>query len=158
MFEHPEEHAVTMLRPSACYRHIYPKPWNLARISYFFEHQLDSSLPPPDAYAECIGLVETWKRRWRGPQRPRLTYVKTWGSISIHDSREQPTSSIRYDGPYAALYEACADARERDELVELLACDTEWLDAALAGFVERRLMISLDGAHLALALPQNPHY
>jgi ribosomal peptide maturation radical SAM protein 1 len=158
MFEHPEEHAVTMLRPAACYRHIYPKPWSLARISYFFEHQLDASLPPPGAYAECIRLVEQWKQRWRGPHRPTLTYVKTWDSISVHDGRQQPTVSVRYDGHHATLYEACADARDREELRALVPCDDDWLDGALAEFVERRLMIALDGRYLALALPHNPNY
>ena len=44
MFEEPEEHAISVLTPAACYRHIYPPGYNLGRVSYFLAliHRLTS--------------------------------------------------------------------------------------------------------------------
>jgi hypothetical protein len=57
MLEQPSEHSITMLRPSGCYRYIYPPGYNLRRVSYFFEHRVADILPDA-AYDECQELVE----------------------------------------------------------------------------------------------------
>jgi ribosomal peptide maturation radical SAM protein 1 len=159
MFEQPEEHAITLLRPSACYRHIYPPEYNLRRISYFFEHEMADILPDA-AYDECFSLVGDWTRRWKGRHRPYLTYVKTWGSISIHDGRRGPRRSYRLDDEQATLYELCLDAKSRDELAAAVnpELEGEWLDRSLAELVDRELVAALDGKYLALALPENPYF
>ena len=115
MFEDPDGHSITMLRPSACYRHIYPPDYDLRRISYYFEHQVGDILPP-SGYQECIKLVDEWTARWNGPDRPKLRYVKTWDSISIHDLRNGRAKGYRYDDERAALYELCAESKSREEI------------------------------------------
>lgn len=157
MFEDPEKHSITMLRPSACYRHIYPSDYDLRRVSYYFEHQVGDILPP-SGYQECIKLVDEWTARWHGADRPTLRYVKTWESLSIHDRRNGHARGYRYDGERAALYELCAESKSRDEITAAFEGDTEWIDGALAEFVDLDLVILLDDRYLALALPDNPHH
>ena len=157
MFERPSEHSITMLRPSRCYRYIYPAGYDLRRVSYFFEHQVGDILSD-ESYHECQDLVSGWTKRWKQPTRPSLRYLKTWDSVSIHDRRQATPKAYRYDGDRAALYELAADATDEEEMLSKLGCDAEWLQAALRELVDRGLMAHLDGKYLALALPQNPHY
>ncbi len=158
MFEQPAAHSIAFLRPSTCYRHIYPTDYDLNRIAYFFEHGFDRDLPVEGPRA-CRTLVSAWKRRWTGADpRPTLRYVKTWRSVSIHDGRGDRTKGYRYDDDRAQLYELCADARSRDEIAVAMGCDDPWLDQALADFTARDLMIRLDDRYLALALPENRYH
>jgi ribosomal peptide maturation radical SAM protein 1 len=157
MFEQPSEHSITMLRPSRCYRYIYPAGYNLRRVSYYFEHQVADILADGD-YDECLDLVEDWKQRWGRPARPSLSFLKTWDSLSIHDRRGPSPKAYRYDDDWATLYEFAADATDEEEMQRKLGCEAEWLQGALREFVDRGLMVHLDDKYLALALPQNPHY
>jgi ribosomal peptide maturation radical SAM protein 1 len=157
MFERPAEHAVSALRPAACYRHIYPAGYDLNRVSYFFEHELEGELPQA-GYRECHDLVADWKSRWASAPRPYLRYLKTWDSVSIHDGRHGTRRSHRFDDAEARLYELCADAKAKDELLAELGCEAAWLDAALARFIDLDLMVGLDGRYLSLALPENPYF
>jgi ribosomal peptide maturation radical SAM protein 1 len=157
MFEQPSAHSISFLRPSACYRYIYPADYDLRRIAYFFEHGFDRELPV-DGPRECRTLVQGWKQRWADGRRPSLHYVKSWRSVSIHDGRGKATRGYRYDDREAALYELCADARTREELRAAVDGDDAWLDRTLAGFVDRDLMLCLDDRYLALALPDNPYH
>jgi ribosomal peptide maturation radical SAM protein 1 len=158
MFERPDDHAVRGLRPSACYRYIYPPSYDLSRVSYFFEHDTDGPLPR-EVYQECIDLVAGWKRKWaKKNNRPYLRMVKTWESVSIHDGRTEKYRSYRFDDADAALYEQCADARTAEELTGELACSADWLRRTLRRFVDLELMVHLDDKYLALALPANPYH
>jgi len=157
MFEEPSAHSISFLRPSACYRYIYPADYDLRRIAYFFEHGFDRELPV-DGPRECRALVHGWKQRWADGRRPSLRYVKSWRSVSIHDDRGKATRGYRYDDREAALYELCADARTREQLRAAADGDDAWLDRTLAGFVDRDLMLCLDDKYLALALPDNPNH
>ena len=157
MYEEPSAHSISFLRPSACYRYIYPADYDLRRIAYFFEHGFDRELPL-DGPRECRTLVHGWKQRWADGRRPYLRYVKSWQSVSIHDGRGEVVRSCRYDGREAALYELCADAHTREELRAAVDGDDAWLDRALADFVDRDLMLCLDDRYLALALPDNPYH
>ena len=157
MFEQPEEHAISVLSPAACYRHIYPPGYSLRRVSYFFEHQIGNVLPD-EGYDECFDLVTEWKDTWKDGERPYLYYVKTWDSVSIHDGRTSHRDGYRFDDERASVYEACVDAKTKDELVQELSCEAGWLDSTLGEFVEKDLMVFSDDRYLALALPENPYY
>ena len=157
MFERPGEHSIAVLRPSACYRHIYPPDYDLRRVSYFFEHEIDDILPD-EGYRECLKLVAEWKARWKGGSRPYLRYVKTWESVSVHDGRNGSPRRYRFDDREAALYELCADAMSREDLVAHFNGQAAWVDETLQGFVDKDLMLFLDDRYLSLALPHNPYH
>jgi ribosomal peptide maturation radical SAM protein 1 len=157
MFEKPDQHGVNGLRPAGCYPYIFPKGFDLARIGYFFEDDR-AGVPDESAYAECTEIVAEWRRRWDQGPRPKLSYLKTWDSVSVHDQRNGEAKSYRFDGRAARLYELCADAKRRDDLLAAFEGDEKFLDATLADFAEKQIAISLDGKWLALALPENPHH
>lgn len=158
MFARPTEHSISALRPSSCYRHIYPPEYDLRRVAYFFEHDLDGQMPH-DGYRECFDLVAEWKQRWKKkPQRPYLRYLKTWESVSIHDGRGTERCSHRFDDEKALLYELCADAKTKGELLAEIDRDASWLEDALQQFVDMDLMVFMDDRYLSLALPENPYH
>ena len=158
MFEQPGEFSISVLRPSACYAYIYPPGYNLRRVSYFFEHEMGDVLPEQE-YEECLQLVAGWTRRWKeARRRPYLSYLKTWDSISVHDGRWDEPRGYRFDGPRAAVYELCADAKDRAEIAAAADCDEGWLADVLEDYLERDLMVHVDGRYLALALPENPFF
>jgi hypothetical protein len=113
---------------------------------------------PQDGYHECFDLVAQWKQQWKNPRRPYLHYLKTWESVSIHDGRKSARCSHRFDDKEARLYELCADAKTKRELLAEIDGDPAWLEDTLLQFIGKDLMISMDNKYLSLALPENPYH
>ena len=157
MFERGEELGVTKLRPAGCYPYLFPKSFDLRRISYFFEDDR-RGVPKAPAYRTCEAVVRQWRERWEREPRPQLTYTKTWDSLSVLDTRGKAPRTVRLDDREARLYEACADARRREDLVAALDGDAAFVDGALARLEAQDLVLHLDDRWLALALPANPHH
>lgn len=157
MYEAPTEQKMGSLVPTAVYQHLYPPDFDLSRISYYFE-DTRTNVPAPEAYEECLSLVDEWTARWKDSHRPTLTSFKTPGSLSIFDARRGKTVATRFDERAAELYEYCADARRTVDVVERFGEDRTWLDATLAEMLEKQLLLDLDGRYLALALPVNPNH
>src|SRR5205085_6601004 len=110
-----------------------------------------------EGYNELFRLSGIWQQRWRERPRPYLKYRKSWATIRIEDGRKPQARTYTYSDATAALYEYCADARSRKEL-EARFDAADWVGAALDEFVERDLLIYLDGRYLSLALPANPNF
>jgi hypothetical protein len=55
------------------------------------------------------------------------------------------------------LYEYCADARTIHDITAAFGADA-WIGPALHDFVEKDLMLFLDGRYLSLAVPANPTF
>ncbi len=157
MFEKADQHGITNLRPSACYPFIYPKHFDLRRIGYFFENERER-VPDPSAWDECLDVVAEWTERWKRGPTPTLTYVKAWKTVTIHDHRTGQPRAYRYDDRAADLYEWCADAKRKEDLVARLDGDQAFVDATVAEMVARDVLLDLDGKLLALALPDNPNH
>jgi ribosomal peptide maturation radical SAM protein 1 len=157
MFEQPGKHGITKLTPSRCYDFIYPKAFDLRKASYFFEDERDE-VPDPAAWDDCLDTVAEWRDRWtRGP-KPTLTYVKGWQTLTIHDRRNGTPKAYRFDDRTAQLYELCADAKRREDLLVKFDGDAAFLDTALEELIEKGVMLELDDKVLALALPDNPNH
>lgn len=154
MFERRAEHKMGTLTPVPVYRHLYPPSFELPKISYYFV-DTRSEVPDPSVYERALALTEAWTRRWHSPERARLEYFKSPGSLSIFDSRRGPTKGTRLDGRAVELYEFCADAKRTVDVVERFAEDRPWLDATLEELLEKQLVLELDGRYLSLALPVN---
>ena len=100
-----------------------------------------------------------WQERWKGKPRPFLRYAKTWDAIDIEDGRGEETRTHHVEGPAARLYEACLDARRREDLAgEFKGEGAAWLEATLASYVDAGVMVFVDDRYLALALPVNPRH
>ncbi len=157
MFERPQEHGIDRLTPAACYPYLFPPQFDLKRASYYFD-DVRHGVPPPEAYQECLEVVDEWKRRWDSPRRPSLTYLKGFGTVSLSDRRGPKERLLRLDDRAARLYEALADARRREDLLAEFDGDGAWLDGMLAELEHEALAVHLDGRWLGLALPANPYH
>lgn len=157
MFFDPESQSITSLRPAACYEYIFPKGrFNLERVSYYFDHQMENTVAD-EQYTEIFSLVADWQESWEQPQTPYLRYRKSLTTIVIEDGRESRPRSLAYSDGAALLYEYCADARSPGDIAARFN-NEQWVEPALSEFVEKDLIIFLDGRYLSLALPENPYF
>ena len=157
MFTEPETQSISLLYPAACYKYIFPKgQFNLRRVSYYFDHHMSNVVTDED-YSQLFNGVAEWQVRWRSGNRPYMKYRKTWSSVVIDDNRNCKFHRYKYSDRAAAVYEHCADAKPRADIAAKHRDDAE-LDAILQDFVDKDLMIFLDGKYLSLALPANNDY
>ncbi|MEJ0079147.1 MAG: RiPP maturation radical SAM C-methyltransferase [Alphaproteobacteria bacterium] len=156
MFTDPDRHGVGNLRPSDCYRYIFPRGrFDLNKISYYFDHDGPGMLPDHE-YDDIFSAVSLWQDRWNNGGRPTLTYRKACSSIFIEDSRGPDARTLDYSDRAAALYEFCLDAKTQSA-IETEFGTLDWLPGALSEFRNRDLMVELDGQYLSLALPKNAY-
>lgn len=157
MFTEPETQSITRLTYSPVYDFLFPKDrFDLKRVSYYFEHEMGDTVGE-EGYDEIFAAVDLWQRRWRERPRPYLRYRKAWETIFVEDGRNGRAKESTYTGPRAALYEYCADARSAKEIAARFD-GAQWVEEALSEFLERDLMIHLDGRYISLALPTNQYY
>jgi len=154
------------IKPQRSYQYIYPKGLNLDKIAYFFDYQMDDTLPD----TEHIGLdnwITEWKSRWESDAPDTLFFRRTDNSIFIDDDRgTERRATYEFHGPLAEMYVLCVDStRTPAQLLSelqslpgaqgLKAEDIEW---ALKEFCKLGLMITEDHRYLSLALPSNPNW
>ena len=156
IFSDRETFPATVVRANASYRYVYPAGVDLDKVAYFFEYQLERTLPDA-AYAETAEVVQAWRAAWAGELRPALRLWRSPGLIQIDDTRDPdgPRSTTFRDA-LADLYLACfegpvkaEEAKRRSGLDHPLAA----VEAALDEFVERDLMLRDGNLFLALAIP-----
>jgi len=156
MFTQPESQSIRRLKPAVCYPYLFPKCFDLERVSYYFDHEMDNVVDE-EHYDTLLERVGRWQACWMHLGHPTLRYRKAYSSILIEDRRRRTQRTYSYsDGP-AALYEYCADARTARDIAAAIGNDP-WVKQALQDFVAKDLMVFLDGRYLSLALPQNPNF
>lgn len=155
LFTQPDS-GVRARRPERGYRYVYPGAFDLEKVAYFFEYELDNPLPD-DAYAPLRKAVDDWKAAWERPTPPTLTYFTAPGLLQIYDARHPGAEgTYTFEGDLAEIYLTCVDrpigagaVQERLGGRLPLAAVQE----AFAGFAERGLMFLDGSAAVALALP-----
>jgi ribosomal peptide maturation radical SAM protein 1 len=144
------------VRPEASYAFVYPRHVDLERVAYFFDYELENTLPDT-AYEETRRQVEAWKSAWERRARPSLTFWSAEEFLQIEDQRDPNTpGTYTFSGPLARLYTACSDRpQSASGLKSLLQVrwPVEEIEAALDEFCDRRLMMRDDMLFLSLALP-----
>jgi ribosomal peptide maturation radical SAM protein 1 len=156
MFTDPESQSIRRLKPAVCYEYIFPERFNLERVSYYFDHEMDDVVDE-EHYADLLDGVADWQQRWTESRHPVLQYRKAFSSIAIEDGRRHKWRKHSYsDGP-AKLYEYCADARTPRDIESVIGSEP-WVKRALDDFMSKDLMLFMDGRYLSLALPQNPDF
>jgi len=156
MYFEPESQSIRRLTPARCYHYIFPRRFDLAKISYYFDHEMDNVVDE-EHYDDLLDRVAGWQGSWTENVHPTLNYRKSFTSIAIEDRRRRRAATYTYvDGP-AALYEYCADARTiRD--IETAFRGEAWIADTLRDFIAKDLMLYLDDRYLSLALPQNRNF
>jgi hypothetical protein len=156
MFTDPESQSIRRLKPAVCYDYIFPKRFNLERVSYYFDHDM-GNVVDEEHYDDLLDGVARWQRLWTEAGHPFMHYRKAFSSIVIEDARRRNRQTHKYsDGP-AALYEYCADARTPRDIASAIGSEP-WVQQALDEFVRKDLALFMDGRYLSLALPQNPNF
>jgi len=158
MYTDPASQSITRLVPFKCYQYIFPRgKFDLPRISYFFEHDMDRTVGE-GFYDDTFYAVDDWREKWyQQDRRPWLTYRKAWATIVIEDGRDEEIKTYKYSDQAAALYEYCADARTPKDIAANFGNERS-VQLALAEFLEKDLVLFLDGRYLSLALPENPNF
>jgi len=156
MYTEPASQSVSGLVPAKCYQYIFPKSFDLRRISYYFDHDTGNTVDD-SVYEELFGRIGAWQAMWNQPDRPYLKYRKAWSSISVFDGRQPQIFTYSFHDEAAALYEYCAEARTPRDIAAQFG-DRPWIEETLQDFVAKDIMLSLDGRYLSLALPENRHF
>jgi hypothetical protein len=157
MFTDPASQSISRLIPFKCYQYIFPRgKFDLPRISYFFDQEMTNIAGEP-SYTATFAAVDNWRAKWNQPKKPYLTYRKAWSTIFIIDGRQREARTFRYYDQEAALYEYCSDARTPRDIAANFG-PAAWVKEALQRFVEKDLMLFLDGRYLSLALPENRNF
>jgi ribosomal peptide maturation radical SAM protein 1 len=154
------------VRPEPSYDHVYPPKVDLSKVAYFFEGELDNTLPDA-AHADTLSLVRDWKGIWDLDCPHSLTYRRTLDALLVDDNRGDAFRGTHaFEGPAALAYEFCGETMHT--AVEVLAhiadgvsgarYDVAEVASVLDEFCRRGLMVSEDGRYLALALPSNPNW
>ncbi len=156
MYTDPESQSIRRLKPAACYPYIFPKTFNLERVSYYFDHEMDNVVDE-EVYDDLLDAVAQWQGMWTDHGHPYLRYRKALTSITIEDGRRRKQRKYSYEDGPAKLYEYCGDARTPRDIASVLGTEP-WVQQALDDFVARDLMLFLDGRYLSLALPANPNF
>jgi ribosomal peptide maturation radical SAM protein 1 len=156
IFEDRDRFPARRVEPDLSYRYVYPAHVDLQKVAYFFDYELDGSLPDT-AYFEVSETMEAWSRAWTGQVPPSLWMWRTQGVIEIDDRRDPCSpSTIHLEGPLAELYLACFDQPRTVSMASAasgVAGTAPQVEAVLDEFVARRLMIRDGNLFLALALP-----
>ncbi|XXF77072.1 RiPP maturation radical SAM C-methyltransferase [Myxococcaceae bacterium GXIMD 01537] len=144
------------VRPEESYAFVYPRSVDLDQVAYFFDYQLENSLPD-DAFDETQRVVRAWQEAWDRPARPRLTYFWSSDFLQIDDLREPGAAgTYTFQGALAHLYRGCSDAPTTAAALKQrleLPASVEEIGGALDAFCERGLMMRDGVQYLALALP-----
>lgn len=156
IFEDREGFPAGRVEPDLSYRYVYPDRVDLRQVAYFFEYELEHTLPD-EAYAPIEEVLAEWARAWAGDERPALWLWQSPGLVQIDDHRTPGApKGYTFEGPLAALYLACFE-QPRTVAAAIEASGVshrpERVEAALDEFVARRLMIRDGNLFLSLALP-----
>jgi ribosomal peptide maturation radical SAM protein 1 len=156
MFTEPETQSIRRLTPARCYGYIFPRRFDLSRISYYFDHEMEN-IVSEEHYDDLLDRVAQWQSVWSGNNHPTLTYRKAFSSIVVEDRRRRKAETYSYADDRAKLYEYCADARTKRDIAGAFGSET-WVAEALQEFTGNNLMLFLDDRYLSLALPQNRNF
>jgi len=144
------------MAPERDLSYIYPPQVDLGELAYFFDYELEHTLP--DAAFEEVGkAVDAWRRSTARAEGPSLTVQRADGFILIVDGRDPEVVGVhRFEGPLAALYLGLMDKPLTAKAVGEGLCLPHRVDEvteALEEFVARGLMMRDGNLFLSLALP-----
>ena len=132
--------------------------FDLNRIAYFFDYQLEGTLPD-HTYLETEQFIRQWQEQWKASTRPTLTQFSSPGFLQIEDLRDsQNPGTYTFTDPLASLYVSCMEKPRtagglRQELH--LTWAEEEIQSALDEFCKSGLMMRDGTFFLSLALPSN---
>jgi ribosomal peptide maturation radical SAM protein 1 len=144
------------VRPEASYHYIYPSSVNLEKVAYFFDYELENTLPD-EVYEETKQQVELWQLKWKEGARPSLNFWSSPGFLQIEDRRNPDTAgTYTFYEPLSSIYVACSNHPQTAEALKEkldLSCEVDEIENALDEFCSRGLMFRDGNLFLCLAIP-----
>ncbi|MEY4549982.1 MAG: hypothetical protein RL685_6177 [Pseudomonadota bacterium] len=146
------------IAPEASYSYVYPRATNLDTLAYFFDYELQGTLPVEQLQG-MRNVAGQWSERWQGAaRRPTLTFFRSEDFLQIDDARggDDKQETHTFEGPLALVYQALSDAPlSISQLIRKLGLSfpPEAVKGALDEFCRRGLMLEDEGMYLSLALP-----
>jgi ribosomal peptide maturation radical SAM protein 1 len=155
--------------PDPSYGYAYPEEVSLEKIAYFFEYEMENTLPDAIHY-ETKAWVRNWKKRWEEGVGDFLTFVNHNGKLIIDDRRRLLKSEghrlgkYQFPSPSGAIYEFCTDSyRTARQITEELkkqddGYDENSVQSILETLCQSGFMVSDEGKYLGLALPEPANF
>ncbi len=144
--------------PEKSYSYIFPTDTRLDELAYFFEYELENTLPE-SAHASTVDAVAAWGKAWKGETRPTLTFWMARDYVQIEDLRNPDAPGVyNFTGPLAALYAAASDQPRTAAALRTAAGLQEpedEIEEACDQFCSRGLMMRDGERFLSLAIPAN---
>jgi ribosomal peptide maturation radical SAM protein 1 len=144
------------VRPEASYHYIYPSSVNLEKVAYFFDYELENTLPD-EVYEETKQQVELWQLKWKEGARPSLNFWSSPGFLQIEDRRNPDIAgTYTFYEPLSSIYVACSNHPQTVEALKEklnLSCEVDEIESALDEFCRRGLMFRDGNLFLCLAIP-----
>lgn len=144
------------VKPAESLKYLYPKSVDLNRVAYYFDYELEGTLPE-ESFEAMKTQAGAWKDAWKGTRRPRLTFNYSPGILEIEDRRNpDKPRAISTTEPLASLYSACSDQPHTAAWLQKslgLEWSVERIENGLAKFCSQGLMMRDGNQFLTLALP-----
>ena len=165
-FAERETFPVHDVRPEASYELVYPAHVAKDKIAYFFDYEMEDTLPP-SAHEATHRWIAEWRARWESKQRNTLSYRRAPDAVFVDDGRHDVRGVRTYvfEGHAGRVYEYCSDTmRTTGQIVQQLSHEDgrdfseKEVSRALAEFCDAGLMVHDNGRYLSLALPVNPNW
>ncbi len=156
------------LRPSEMYRHFYPvDEAALADLVYFFEadgwntkgyYLLSADLSDRPSIEGLRRVLNAWYAHWHSAARPTMVMEDDGELLTIVDTRPCALAPmVALEGLERDVYLLCDDAPTVETAVNRLSRDGRYtadeVRACLVRLERRRLLLTLDGHALSLAVP-----
>ncbi len=112
------------IRPLPAYRHLHPFPDDdLARLAYYFEHEIPNEEVVREASGPLLQLVARWREAHAGPARPAFAVRRHLdGSLVLLDERPGREPLLeRLDDLRLALLLACDAPTSREAALRAVA-------------------------------------
>jgi ribosomal peptide maturation radical SAM protein 1 len=155
--QNPEKYGLR-LKPSHSYSAVYDLPPELlADLVYFFADTSPGARAIGPGLGALMSRVIDWSRRFEDGAAPVLSMTAAGDTIEIYDTRSCAVARRHtLDEFDAAVYRACDPAAGANEIrrrLELPESEGRTVEAALDRLCKLRLLLALNGRHLALAVP-----
>ncbi len=164
-FVHPEEYGIYEIKPYPAYSFLYPwEEADIFRVAYMFQFRSHQFKGDPENYTR--GLRERVLDWQKGFRMNLLTYVKGPNFLKIYDKRDSGrVKMMTLEDRQMEIYLLCDEAKSPRVILEELRkrgglkfFDEEEIISFLDFMVSLRLMLSLKGRYLSLAVPLNPDF
>jgi ribosomal peptide maturation radical SAM protein 1 len=159
LFEDPDGHGLTGIRPYPSYRHVYDlQPEALTRLAYFFAFDYVRPRDVEGYSAPLAEAITAWKEKAAGS----VLWCEDEGDrLVLADRRPgfDPDELTVLDGEHLLLYRACDAVRPAVRLAAFLTRETGRaytagdVEKLLAPLVEQGLMLREGDSYLSLAPP-----